>query len=380
MNSRTHIVTGLFSLISLAGLAASATAGPLDPPSGAIQPTYKTLSEVEARIAVNATNTPGDADSLYKITQPGSYYLTGNVTGVAGAKNIAIEISAANVTLDLNGFAVDGAGQSKTGVLMSGAYGRVHNGSIRNLSSGRGIWITNDSAVVEDMRLSETAGLGVDVDGDHASLRRLNVTYAIGGIDASAGDFVTIEDSKLTNCYDFAIKTGQSAAVESVTVDDVLSYLNPQTGISLGAGSTARECKVWISGSNAATSNYVADEAVVIDRCVARLTGANATGITINGSGVTLTNSQVNGLLGAQTGRGVFFNTNSNRGRVDNCTFTFLAIGIGVNNSVFNIIVRNTINAATPLQFWSDSSNTVGPLVTTTQENTLTNPLANLVY
>jgi hypothetical protein len=76
----------------------------------------------------------------------------------------------------------------------------------------------------------------------------------------------------------------------------------------------------------------------------------------------------------------VFFNTNSNRGRVDNCTFTFLAIGIGVNNSVFNIIVRNTINAATPLQFWSDSSNTVGPLVTTTQENTLTNPLANLVY
>ena len=380
MNSRKHIVTGLFSLISLAGLAASATAGPLDPPSGAIQPTYKTLSEVEARIAVNATNTPGDADSIFKITQPGSYYLTGNVTGVAGAKNIAIEISAANVTLDLNGFAVDGAGQSKTGVLMSGAYGRVRNGSIRNLSSGRGVWITNTNAVVEDLRLNDTAGPGVKVDGDSAILRRMSVSYAIGGIDATAGDFVTIEDSKITGCFDFAIKTGQGATVEAVTVDDVLAYLNPQTGISLGSGSTARECKVWISSSNAATSNYVADEAVVIDRCVARLTGANATGITINGSGVTVTNSQVNGLAGAQTGRGMFFNTNSNRGRVDNCTFTFLAIGIGVNNSVFNIIVRNTINAATPLQFWSDSSNTVGPLVTTTQENTLTNPLANLVY
>ena len=51
--------------------------GPLAPP-GAAAPTTKTLDQVEPRIAINSTNTPGDADSLYKITQPGSSYLTGN--------------------------------------------------------------------------------------------------------------------------------------------------------------------------------------------------------------------------------------------------------------------------------------------------------------
>ena len=47
--------------------------GPLTPP-GAPAPTMKSLDQVEPRIAVNSTNTPGGADSLYKITQPGSYY------------------------------------------------------------------------------------------------------------------------------------------------------------------------------------------------------------------------------------------------------------------------------------------------------------------
>ena len=51
----------------------------LDPPVGPITSTFKTLTEVEPRIAINATNTPGDADSIYIISQPGSYYMTGNI-------------------------------------------------------------------------------------------------------------------------------------------------------------------------------------------------------------------------------------------------------------------------------------------------------------
>src|SRR5689334_9465486 len=77
-------------------------AGPLDPPAGPVTPTYKTLTEVEPRIAINAINTPGDADSLFKITKPGSYYLTGNITGVVGRHGV--EIIVGGVTLDLNGF------------------------------------------------------------------------------------------------------------------------------------------------------------------------------------------------------------------------------------------------------------------------------------
>ena len=64
------------SLLALAvggAIAALALAGPLNPPAGPVTSTYKTLTEVEPRIAINLTNTPGDANSVFKITQRGSY-------------------------------------------------------------------------------------------------------------------------------------------------------------------------------------------------------------------------------------------------------------------------------------------------------------------
>ena len=79
-------------------------AGDLSPPAGPVAPTHKTLTDMEPRVAINATNTPGDADSVFKITTQGSYYLTGNV--LAGVNRIAIEIAAGGVEVDLNGFSI----------------------------------------------------------------------------------------------------------------------------------------------------------------------------------------------------------------------------------------------------------------------------------
>src|SRR5262249_51241586 len=75
--------------------------GTLTPP-GAPASTKKPLHQLQPRTPVYATHTPGDTDILFKITQPGSYYLTGNVTGV-NAKH-CVEIASSGVTLDLNGF------------------------------------------------------------------------------------------------------------------------------------------------------------------------------------------------------------------------------------------------------------------------------------
>ena len=96
---RTPLLATAALTLAAAGLL---FAGPLDPPAGPVTSTYKTLTEVEPRIAISATNTPGDADSVFKITQPGSYYLTGNITGVVGKHGIEIAVS--GVTLDLGGF------------------------------------------------------------------------------------------------------------------------------------------------------------------------------------------------------------------------------------------------------------------------------------
>ena len=82
--SRSSVLVAA-GLITAAGLV---VAGPLTPPAGPVASTYKTLSEVEPRIAINAANTPGNAANLFIINQPGSYYLTGNIAVPQNATEI----------------------------------------------------------------------------------------------------------------------------------------------------------------------------------------------------------------------------------------------------------------------------------------------------
>ena len=68
----------------------------------------KKLDEIEARTIVNTADTPGDATNTFIISAPGSYYLTGNLTGDTGKHGISIQAN--DVTLDLNGFVLISGG------------------------------------------------------------------------------------------------------------------------------------------------------------------------------------------------------------------------------------------------------------------------------
>ena len=100
---RTKVVASVLVLAGLLVFALTAIGGNLEPkaPPG---PTMKTLDEVEPRIPVQSL--PGDANSLYVISQQGSYYLTGNITGEPN--KCGIMIAANNVTVDLMGFTLTG--------------------------------------------------------------------------------------------------------------------------------------------------------------------------------------------------------------------------------------------------------------------------------
>src|SRR5262245_43726281 len=117
MQRSTRIV--MFSTCSCILLASVliAYAGSLTPPAGPIAPTMKTLAEIEPRTPIGPTTTPGGPNSLYRITQPGSYYLTGNVQGVAA--KAGIEIVASQVTIDMHGFELVGAAGSLAGIDMN---------------------------------------------------------------------------------------------------------------------------------------------------------------------------------------------------------------------------------------------------------------------
>ncbi len=63
MHQRIRRVSGPVLVAATVGGIIWVSAGDLNPPSGPVTPTMKTLTEVEPRIAINATNTPGSGNS-----------------------------------------------------------------------------------------------------------------------------------------------------------------------------------------------------------------------------------------------------------------------------------------------------------------------------
>src|SRR5438034_6089887 len=80
--------------------------GGLTPP-GPPAPTMKSLAQIEPRTPISS--------APYIITNSGSYYLTTNLYAASGD---GITISANNVTVDLNGFALTG-NSSSSGIYFS---------------------------------------------------------------------------------------------------------------------------------------------------------------------------------------------------------------------------------------------------------------------
>ncbi len=224
---RTH----RFIATLLAGLAcAAALAGPIDPPAGPVTSTMKPLDVVEPRIPIGPATTPGDNDaspSLYKITQPGSYYLLGNVQGVSG--KIGVEIAASNVTIDLAGFTLQGVNGSNSGILVT------------SLQSG--ITIRNGT-----------------VNG-----------WGESGIDATKSSAARIESVTATNNGGTGITTSNLAVITGC-----MARQNAFTGISAGSAVTIRDCAADDNG----TSGFWLGSAATLNGCTAR--NNNAYGFELN--------------------------------------------------------------------------------------------------
>jgi hypothetical protein len=98
------LAAALVTLVSSVGFAQ----GSLLPP-GPPGATMKTLDQIEARIplvdGLHGTSINASTHTI-TITQPGSYYLTDNVTILPGGTDHGVVIAANFVTLDLNGYTI----------------------------------------------------------------------------------------------------------------------------------------------------------------------------------------------------------------------------------------------------------------------------------
>ncbi|MFO0835566.1 MAG: right-handed parallel beta-helix repeat-containing protein [Phycisphaerales bacterium] len=361
---------------ALAGVAL-VVAGPLNPPSGAVTSTYKTLTEVEPRIAINSSNTPGDADSVFRIRQPGSYYLTGNVTGASG--KMGIEIEASYVTLDLNGFDVKGVTGALDGIscTQADAIGiAVVNGKVRDWPANG---IDCSSAIVTGGRIEGVAAVGNGARGIAAGngftlINCSSVNNTTTGIDCAYATVVTncvASGNGGVGMYSFGKCSfaecsasinggyGFSAIAEGTTFTNCTANANTGDGFYLSNGCIVSECT---STYNQGSGYLLSTRCKVLDSN-AHLNGTSASGANIKVSGLdnhVVGNSCSGASRGIQvTAQGNFISRNICSGSVTN----------------WDIAAGNTclvVSAATNTTAWSGNSGGAAP--------GSTDPNANFTY
>ena len=240
MNKAGWAVAAALGLLVVAALSGVIDAGPLDPP-GAPAPTQKTLQEVEPRTPVQSL--PSGGTAVHVISQPGSYYLTGNITGVSGDNGILIDAS--DVTLDLNGFALIGVPGSSHGIRVNAAQTNltIRNGVVKAWG-GSGIEAsTAANSTVEDVHVSDNLiGFGITI-GAHSIVK--NCTSRDNTVGISAGDDAVVQSCTASSNVNGGIATGQNSLVSDCTVEE-----NGGVGIGPGQGSTVRGCVVRSSGGD----------------------------------------------------------------------------------------------------------------------------------
>jgi len=350
----------------------AALAGPLDPPAGPVESTMKTLSDVEPRIAMDATNTPGDADSYYKITESGSYYLKHPTRALSlGSPIHGIEIAASDVTIDLNGFALTGVGATLDGIHvsapdLSGIV--ILNGSISGFA-GDGIDTRSMDAgrcEVRGVRVTDAAEYGIRL-GDHAVVADCVVSGS-GEMGIQIGDSSRVSDCTVLDNGTVAITGAGISTGDDSVVSGCTARENAGTGIAVGSESRVVEC---IADENDG-SGITAEAYSLVSDCLATGNGFQGIGVSV-GSAVrsSVTSSNGSSGIGLSAECLAFDNlcTRNLRGmRVDSSGSRiegnhFVNNGIGLDVAFTdNIILRNTchINVTN----WNIvSGNHVAPIV-----------------
>ncbi len=404
MNHRKHITLPVMALTAAAGAALVAVAGPLNPPAGPVAPTFKTLSEVEPRIAINAVNTPGDAGSRFKITQPGSYYLTGNSTNSALFQT-CILIASSGVTIDLSGYQLlggpdaDGAIRAVTGLFNVEVKNGVIAGWLGPAVAMPGVM----NARVEDVRVSH-GDEGIIV-GDRASVLRCSVSnMALDGLRVGTGSLVA--DCTASLCGGVGIfgqsgarisdcqanyNTGSGVEIQNGgTLEDSTASYNTFRGVNAWSEVTVRNCKIAHNGENGINGleQSVVESCVIeanagdgvhvglastVTGCIVQESGYE--GVEIAGGHVADCHVSYSGLT-TQASAGILVSTAFGT-RVEGNTLTSQALGIQcAPGGCF--VVRN-YGRALSVAFIGQggAGNTIGPIVAATGTISNTNPWAN---
>ena len=196
--------------------------GSLTPPSGPPVASMKTLDQVEARtpLEAGAAGVVINAAGTITISQPGSYYLTGNRTITTTGAN-GIVISADGVTLDLNGFALICTGVNGGIAVNLGSVNAatVRRGSILGGSTVAGSvfslagWDKGINGTGSDLRVSDINARGLRTNGIFISTLNSSVERCSVNICGGSGiQTRNASDTTVRNCGDYALSIGNPSS------------------------------------------------------------------------------------------------------------------------------------------------------------------------
>lgn len=296
-------------------LSTAVAQGSLTPPAGAPAPVMKSLNQIEPRTPISAAS--------FVISQPGSYYLTTNITGAGFAPGVTIATN--DVTLDLNGFVVTGPASVYAGVFVSGSFTNVtvRNGAIKGWIEG--VRVIGDNAqniALEHLNISDSFGYGIDCKG---------ATVTACSITGTANTGIYAVNSRIQNC---AVNRSRAHGIELRSSDLIDSRVvsSARSGVFINFAG----CQVignTFRLNNA--SNAVADASIFINDSYNRIENNHVSGSGPAGSGI-------GGALG-YTG---------------------------------NIIIRNSVTGGGGTPYFS-SGGQIGPIITGVGTITNLNPWAN---
>jgi parallel beta-helix repeat protein len=326
-------------------------AGDLNPPGAP-----RSTPGPEPRIAINDVNTPGTTEALHVITRQGSYYLEENITIGFRAKN-GIVIEASNVTVDLNGFTLDGlevlvipwpeaadSERSLTGILASGSVENitVMNGTVRD--------------------------------------------WGRDGIDIWTADINRLENLTVTTNLQTGIRSGDASVIT-----DCVSEGNGDIGFRVGGRSTLIGCVAHANGGvgfGGVTSNLTACTATenggsgfnlafgsLVAECVAAQNEGD--GIFLNSTGnQALNNTCYNNGYPAGVGAGIH---STGADRIEGNHVRYNPRGIRVSQGTNSLVIRNSASENT-VNYDIVGNHAVGPILTGSNPITSVNPWANFSF
>ncbi len=426
--NQTHVS---FCIALMTAITGQALGGDINPPAGPIAPTMKPLDAIEPRICINEL--PGSPTAVHVITEPGNYYLTGDVIGEPGKNGIEIDLDGlppgefyvGQLVIDGNGNGIIGGPGTLDGVSKTNnepiEYFQIKFCKVHVTSwGGDGLHLEDVGSVTLDNAIFEgNGGDGAEVrlrgDDKNPSCWIRTAQFRTNGGDGLGVHFDP-DGGGTTGDYDVRVtettatgNTGDGVRINNIGNHSIDAYFEELiSNANLGSGISTSDADVTIRNSGA--SNNSTDGASIKKGDEVRLIGFRASlngghgffaqdidgnsgldrvTVTGNGGGGIVVESSMGGACGSVALTNCAANNNTDSGVELVCTTGgtirrceasnngisgFVVAGSG-HVIIENIAAGNSIGGySVPIP-----GNTLGPVVDEFAAELNTNPGANYV-